>query len=208
VAALAILVGCSKSEPAEKVDPDLVRISQDRVVRHDQVGEGSFETRATYVLVDVENTSNSDLFVTLDGTLIDAAGAEVGPLRAESLRLPEGGRRTFALVDEDNAERPAATDARLEVIGAVVARWSPTTRIQDANVFDDHGKVIAAASVTNGADRPGKIIVLAGFHDAAGKPVARPFTVLEMGAGITQTVRFVGPDGSKTGYIFLGDAVY
>jgi hypothetical protein len=81
-------------------------------------------------------------------------------------------------------------------------------RIHDVKVFDDRGRVMLAGNVTNEADRPGKIIVLAGFHDASGAPMSRPFIVLELGSKITDTVRFVGPEGSKTGYLFLGDASF
>jgi hypothetical protein len=207
-AALAILVGCARSEPARQVDPDLIRISPEHLIRHDQVGEGKFETRATYVLVDAENQADTDALVTLAGTLVDADGATVGTLRPESIRIPRGGRRTFALVDDQNAERAGATEARFEVRGAVVPRWTPSVRIHDVKVFDDRGKIVLAGNVTNEADRPGKIIVLAGFHDADGRPMARPFVLLEMGSKITETVRVVGPEGSKTGYLFLGDTTF
>jgi hypothetical protein len=207
-AALAILVGCARSEPATKIDPQLIEISPVPVIRHDQVGEGKFETRATYVLVDAKNTSDSDALVTLTGTLHDAGGAPLGTLRPESVRIPRGGTRTFALVDDRNQERPTATRATLAVRGAVVPKWTPSVEISDVEVFDDRGRVIVAGNVTNRADRPGRIIILAGFHDAAGAPMSRPFEVLEMGSGITRTIRFVGPEGSKTGYLFLGDATF
>jgi hypothetical protein len=207
-AALALVVGCAKSEPAQKIDPQLIEISPVPVIRHDQVGEGEFETRATYVLVDAENTSEHDALVTLAGTLHDAGGAQVGTLRPESVRIPRGGTRTFALVDDRNQERAAATRAELMVRGAVVPKWKPAVEISDVQVFDDRGRVVVAGNVTNQADRPGRIIILAGFHDAAGAPMSRPFVVLEMGSGIEKTVRFVGPEGSKTGYLFLGDATF
>lgn len=205
---LLVLVGCAKSEPAERVDPGMVRLSTDRVVKTGAVGEGKWETAATYVLVDAENASDGDLLVTLAGSLVDAAGKELAPLRPESLFVPRGGTRTFALVDEQNQARPEATGAKVEVRGAVVPRWKPMVTISEPSIFDDRGKVMIAAKVTNDADRPGTVIVFAGFHDADGRPMARQFEVLEMGAGITQVVRFVGPDGSRRGYLFLGDAVF
>jgi hypothetical protein len=203
-----LLFGCAKSEPAKKIDHELIDIAPVQVVRHDQVGEGDFETRATYVLVDAVNTSGEDALVTLAGTLVDPGGTAVGTLRPESIRIPKGGTRTFALVDDRNQERPTATRAELEVRGAMVPKWVPAVRIHDVKVFDDRGRVMLAGNVTNEADRPGKIIVLAGFHDASGAPMSRPFIVLELGSKITDTVRFVGPEGSKTGYLFLGDASF
>jgi hypothetical protein len=203
-----IAAGCARREPAERLDPGQVRLSTDRVLRTGPVGEGRWETRATFVLIDAENRSASDLLVTLEGTLQDGAGAAVGRLRAESLWVPRGGRRTFALVDAEHQERPTATGAQVTVAGAMVPRWAPRVRIHDAHIFDDRGRVMIAARVTNDADRPGAQIVFAAFHDAEGRPMARPHEVLQLGAGISRVVRFVGPEGSRTGYLFLGDATF
>jgi len=209
VAGLSIgAAGCTRAERTEQVDPGLVHVSTDVVIKSGSVGEGRWETSATYALVDADNAAATDLLVTLDGELRDAGGAKVGTLRPESLYMPKGSKRTFALVDDRNAPRPAATTAAIRVIGAVEPRWRPTVTIRDAHLFDDLGKPIIAASVSNDADRPGKVIVFAAFHDTDGRPAARQFDLLELGGKITRTVRFVGPAGARTAYLFLGDATY
>jgi hypothetical protein len=208
LALLVALGACSKTEAPAPVDPGLVRVSDDRVLRTDTVGGDQFATQATFVLVDAENTSEGDLAITLGGDLIDAKGAVVSHLRPESLRMPKGASRTFVLVDDQNRAQPTATDATVFVRGAVPPTWSPTATLTDGHAFDDHGKTMVAANLTNTADRPGSVLVLAGFHDAAGHPVARKFDLVPLEANETKVVRFVGPPGSATGAIWLGDANY
>ena len=200
--------GCKATERTPPVDSGLIRVSTDVVVKSGAVGEGEWQTSATYVLVDADSEAATDLLVTLGGELKDAGGATVGTLRPESIYMPKGSKRTFALVDDRDAPRPAATTATIRVLGAVEPKWRPTVTIRDAHLFDDLGKPVIAASVTNDADRPGRMIVFAAFHDADGRPAARQFDVLEMGSKITHTVRFVGPQGARTAYLFLGDASY
>lgn len=209
LAALSVgSVACKKPDKAPAVDPGLVSVTGDAVVKQGSVGEGKWQTSATYALVDADNIAGHDLLVTLGGELRDQAGNTVGTLRAESLYMPKASKRTFALVDSENKARPDAVSAHVEVIGAVEPKWRPTVTLRDAHLFDDHGKPVIAASVTNEADRPGKIIVFAAFHDAEGRPAARQFDLLEMGSKISRTVRFVGPEGARTAYLFLGDATY
>jgi hypothetical protein len=208
ILALLGAAGCKATERTPQVDPGLVRVSTDVVVKSGSVGDGRWQTSATYALVDADNTAGTDLLVTLGGDLTDAGGATVGTLRPESIYMPKGSKRTFALVDDRDAPRPAATTAAIHVIGAVEPKWRPTVTIRDAHLFDDLGKPVIAASVTNDADRPGQVIVFAAFHDADGRPAARQYDVLEIGSKITQTVRFVGPQGARTAYLFLGDASY
>ncbi|MCA9677644.1 MAG: hypothetical protein KC464_21660 [Myxococcales bacterium] len=208
VAAITLGAACGRHAPGEPFDPGAIKISTDRVVKTDTVGDGEWERQATFVLVDADNVSAGELLVTLGGALTDATGAEVGALRPESLRIPAGGRRTFALVDAHDAARPTATGATIVVRGAVPPRWQPDAHLADGHVFDDHGKVMVAANLVNDADRAGRVIVFAGFHDADGRPMQRQFLLAEIGAHITQVVRFVGPEGSKSGYVYLGDASY
>ena len=199
---------CKKAEKAHEIDPGLVSVTGDAVLKQGSVGAGKWETAATYALVDADNLAGHDLLVTLGGELRDKDGNKIGTLRAESLYMPKASKRTFALVDNQNKARPDAVRADIRVMGAVEPKWRPTVTLRDAHLFEDLGKPVIAATVTNEADRPGTIIVFAAFHDADGRPAARQFDVLEMGSQISRTVRFVGPDGARTAYHFLGDATY
>jgi len=206
--ALALLGACKGSEPPP-VEPGLVHLWDDRVVvRTDTVGHDKWERRATFVLIDAENISDRDLLVTLTGTLTDADGKRVGNLRPESLWVPRGGERMFVMVDDHDGEQPTAVGADVVVRGAVEPRWKSAVRITDGHVFDDHGATQIAASLVNTVDRRGTVIVFAGFHDQAGKPMARQFQTVDMLPGQTQTIRFQGPQGSKNAYLFLGDESY
>ncbi len=203
----AALAGC-KAPAARSVDPDLVWVSPDARVRTDTVGEGQFTSRATFVLVDAENRSPDPAMITLSGTFRDEAGAVVGELAAESLWVPAGGRRLFALVDDEQEPRPEAKGAQILVSGAKVADRPPIMRVEGHASFDDYGKVVARARLINDADRPGRAIVFAAFHNGNGLPMARPFTLIPIGAKSTLPLQLVGPPGSTTGTIFLGDIVY
>ena len=75
-------------------------------------------------------------------------------------------------------------------------------------MFDDYGKSVVQANLVNDADRIGQIMVIASFHDASGQPMTRPFEMIAIGRKETRPVQFVGPPGSKTGTIFVGDVVY
>ncbi len=203
-----VSAACSHGAPAEQVDPGLVKISTERVIRHGEVGHDEWAREATYVLVDADNTARSDLFVTLGGTLRDADGRELGALRPESLRMPPGSRRLFVLVDASDTARPDAATADVVVKGAAVPTWQPTAHLADGYLHHDQGKALLAANLTNDADRGGRVIVFGAFYDAAGRPLQRQFTVAEIGAKVTQVVRFVGPEGSTKGAVYLGDATY
>lgn len=199
------LAGCKGSEPA-RIEDGAIKVSTDRVVQTGSLGGGS--DQATYVLVDADNVADHDLQVILGGTLQDAAGKDLGALRRESLRIPAHGRRTFALVDGANQARPTATTAEVHVEEAAPPAVRASARLEDVHLFDDHGHVMIAANLINDSEHGGTLIVFAGFHDADGKPMQRQFSVQEIGSHITQVVRFTGPYGSKTGYLFLGDAIY
>jgi hypothetical protein len=162
---------------------------------------------ASYVLVDAENQSEKDAFVTLDGTLIGDNKQTAG-LKAESLYVPAGDSRTFLLLDDKLAPEPWAQGVKVVVTGAMVAKFPPAMDIQKVNVFTDGDHVVAAAEVTATAKRDGEGIVHCAFHDAAGDPIARAHAVLVLQPGQTSVVRFKGPTGSKTATIFAGDEVY
>jgi hypothetical protein len=81
-------------------------------------------------------------------------------------------------------------------------------RVDDLHRYDDYGKQVIAGTVVNTADRPGKVIVIASFHGADGRPMTRPFTLLALAPNATQNVQFVGPQGSTTSDLYVGDTVY
>lgn len=208
-AALGVgLAGCSHSRPARNLDLDRIRISPDARLRTDTVGDGAFASRASFVLVDAENTATEGAYVTLGGELTDAAGAPIGELRSQSLWIPPREARTFALVDTERLARPAAGAAQIKVRGAMVPDEPPRAHIADLHSFDDHGKIVVQAYLVNAADRPGQIMAIAAFHDAHGQPMTRPFQLYEVPARDRLVVQFVGPVGASRGTIFVGDTVY
>jgi hypothetical protein len=204
---LALLGACSTRDKAEHVDLDLIRIVGEARMRTDTVGDGKFSSSSSFVLVDAENTSDTGAYVTLAGSWTDAGGAAVAPLKPQSLWIPPKETRTYALVDAGRKPRPTATSAKLEVRGALIAS-PPRAQITDVHTFDDRGKAVIQASLTNNADRRGTIIVIASFHDKEGSPMTRPFTLYELSAKQKVNVQFVGPQGSTRAAIYLGDETY
>jgi len=208
LAAAALSGACHRREPAKTLDLDLIRVSGDARMRTDTVGDGAFQDTATFVLADAENRAAEGAYVTLGGALVDAAGADAGTLKPQSLWIPAGASRTFALVDEARKPRPAAKTARIEVRGALVPLDPPRAHIEELHSYVDRDRIIVQAYLVNDADRPGQIVVIGAFHDAGGRPMTRPFELVEIAARTRQVVRFVGPSESKRGTIFVGDAVY
>jgi hypothetical protein len=51
-------------------------------------------------------------------------------------------------------------------------------------------------------------MVIGSFHDAHGQPITRPFQLVDIAARDRQVVRFVGPEGSTRGTMFIGDTIY
>ena len=204
---LIVLAGCPRPpDEVTQVDHALIAISPKLSVRTDPVGDSG--QTATFVLVDADNHATQELLVTLTGDLTDAHGAVVGHLRKDELRIPPGGRRTFALFDDHIAPRPSASGAKIEVASATVPIGPAPMHVTDGHVYTDQGRAIAAAYVVNDSGVAGKAIVIAGFYDADGKPMTRPWTIYELGAGARRTAQFVGPVGSKSAYIFIGETAY
>ncbi len=201
---LVVIVGCERVRPLEQVDRSQLAVGKRITVRTDTVGADQHARLATFALVDADNSGDLPATVTVGGVLVDGDGHEAGTLRPESLWIPAHGRRTFALVDDRDGERPAAVAARVDVRGAIRPRHDPPVKIEQGHVWKDGDRVVATAMVVNTADRPCTAVVLAGFHDAAGAPLTRPFAVFPIGAKIERPARFVGPPGSTTGYIFIG----
>jgi hypothetical protein len=195
--------------PKERqLDLDFVRVSLDARLRTDTVGEGKFASQATFVLVDADNTSGEGAYITLAGDLADRSGNVVGELRPQSLWIPPGETRTFALIDRDNTVRPTAAAAHLKVRGASIPVKPPIARVDNLRETQDQGRIVVQGMLRNDAARPAAILVIASFHDADGRPMTRPFSLIHLGANESQGVQFVGPTGSKRGTIFTGDAVY
>lgn len=206
--ALAPGAGCRRGTPARHLDLDAIRVTSDARLRTDTVGDGRFASVATFVLVDAENLAGDGAYVTLGGELTDPAGATLGQLGSQSLWIPGGERRTFALVDTERVPRPASASARIKVFGALIPDSPPAARITDLHVFDDHGKSVVQANLVNDATRLGTIMVIAAFHGPDGRPMTRPFQMVPIDAGQTRPVQFVGPAGSTRGTMFVGDVVY
>jgi len=185
-----------------------VEISPTHVVRTDTVGLGENARSSTFVLVDAKNTGNALREITLGGDLLDASGAVVGHLRPESLVMQAGASRMFALVDDGDAARPTATDAKVVALAVGDPGPAPPITLTDGHAFDDAGKIMVAANLTNTGDKPAQVLVLSSFHDGGGKPMARPFELVTLNPGEQRVVRYDGPVGSKDGSIFLGAESY
>ena len=214
IAALALVVAgtavaCKRSEPQPPPPVSDVELRTDRQrVLTGTVGTGKFESQATYVLVDANNTGPRDLLVTLRGNLVDDRGRPAGRLLAQSLRVPAGGMRMFALVDDQSAARPSAIGAEIEIAGALVPEYEPPVIVTDGRVDIDSDRAVAQGYVVNTAQRAVKVIVIAGFYDGEGNPLKRPSTQLEIDGGEKRGVQLVGPPGSKSAYLFVGEYGY
>jgi hypothetical protein len=215
VALVAIsITACRRERGAAERDADprlvaLVEIDSARLnLRQDQIGHGPWAQAASFVLVDAENTHTEDLMVTLAGNLVDGSGQVVGTLRPASLRIPAGGVRTFALVDSEQAVRPHAASARVEGVGAHVPAYAPPVVVTDGHVYRDGDRVVVTGQVRNTAEQGVRVIVLGGFHDAAGMPLTRPFVDMYVAGGASHPVELVGPPGSVSGYAFIGELAY
>ena len=208
----ALVPGCRSNRALHdrEVDHKLVRIAHEQVnLRRDTVGHDQWTGRATFALIDAHNEHDRDLLVTLGGEFVDAQGATVGTARAESLRIPAGGVRTFALIDREQAELPQAVTVRAEVLGAYVPNYTSSVQVTDGAVYRyDNERIVVNGVVRNAADRPVKVIVLSGFYDADDKPLTRPFTEMYLPADGKSNAQFPGPPGAVKGYIFIGDMVY
>lgn len=216
-------LACSKSEtPSTQLDPTRIEVVDNARLRTDTVGEGKHASESTFVLVDAKNPTPDGAYVTLAGDLLGDGGAKVGTLKAQSLWVPAGETRTFALVDTERVPRPTTTSAKIVVTGALVTHDPPRVRITDQHTFVDSytekhaqtgqevpvSRIVAQANLVNDADRIGKVVVIASFHGADGRPITRPYQLLDIGRKQTTPVQFVGPAGSTSGTIFVGDIVY
>jgi hypothetical protein len=193
---------------ASHVGGSFVQVQRDRlVIQHGVIGAEPHKSEGTFALVDAHNPLEVDLHVTLGGELRDAAGHPLGTLNPESLRIPAGGQRTFALVHH-RAKLPSARSAEVRVLSAQLATHPPGIELADANVYRDGERVVVAANLINRSEREAIVLVFAGFYDRVGALLQRPFSVVRIPGKTTRPARFVGPNGSAKGYLFVGDQVY
>lgn len=204
-ALLLVLVACEGSPTARQLDLDRVTIGGAHL-RTDAIGDGKFTEQATFVLIDANNANDDGAYITLGGELT-ANGDAVGELKTQSLWVPAHGSRTFALVDDQRAARPTADGARVLVRGAS-ADTAPIAHVDGVHDMDDYGKRVVQGELVNDADRPGTVMVIASFHDARGKPMTRPFEMIAVAPHAHQAVQFVGPPGSVTADLYVGDIAY
>lgn len=208
VIGLALAAASCQVPRAEALDPELISVSPKVTMRTDTVGEGEHSANASFVLVEAENRGTQAATVSLSGTFRDEHGETLGVLRAESLWMPAGGRRLFALVDRDRQPRPTARGAQIVVSGVRAAPRPPIMHIEGERSHDDFGKIIVYGTLVNDADRAGRAMLFGAFFDDKDKPMTRPFVVVPIAAKSTLPVHLVGPAGSRRGALYLGDLVY
>jgi hypothetical protein len=209
-AILFALIACRGSDwSAPEVSYDVIHVDADRLaVKTGPVGHDKWKSNATYVLVEAKNTDSKDLMVTLSAELVDGDKKVVGKTRRESIRIPAGGSRLFALVDDKQVERPTATGARVDVRGAEVVDYPAPFVITDGHVYSDQDRAVVAGYLLNNADRPGKAMVLAAFFDEKGRPMKRTSTLFDIAGKGKRGMQFVGPDASRGAYLFIGEVQY
>ena len=203
---LVLLVACE--DPSRRqLDLDLVHITGEGKLRTDVVGDAIQET-ATFVLVDAENAGREGAYVTLAGELADSTGTRVGDFKAQSLWIPAGESRTFALVDRERKPRPTAAQAKILVRSATIPEHPPPARVDQIREVPDNGNLVVQGVLHNEAARRGDIMVIGSFHGPDGRPMTRPFSIVKMPAGETRAVQFVSPPGAARGTIYVGDVSY
>ncbi len=202
--------GCEKDtwKPKEADRKQIVVHGEKMTLHTGVVGTGEHESEATYVLVDATNPGTLDLAVTLGGVLRPLQPLVQQPLHRQSLRIPAGGTRTFALVDGEQSTHPTASGATIEVTSAVQLDYPEQITITDLNVYDDNGRVVVAGYVQNTVERIGRSLVFATFYNAEGSPMERPSTVFRLERNARRGVQFVGPPGSVRATLSVGDIVY
>jgi hypothetical protein len=200
------VLACEKPS-RRQLDLDLVRITGEGKLRTDVVGDAIQET-ATFVLVDAENTGKDGAYVTLAGDLADSTGTQVSELKAQSLWIPAGDSRTFALVDRDRKPRPTATQAKILVRSATIPDHPPPARVDQIREVPDNGNLVVQGILHNDAAWRGEIVVIGSFHGADGRPMTRPFSIIKVPAGESRAVQFVSSPGAAHGTIYVGEVSY
>lgn len=203
------LVACKRSASEQRQENrSAVTVSDLVTIRTSQLGVDGKGPLATSALVSANNASAQPLIVVLEGDLVDAEGHKVATLRPDELRIPAHGSRLFALVDDGLAARPTATAARIVVRRAFIDQEPEPMAISDAHVYLDDERVVLAANLRNLEAKPAHAVVIGAFFDGNGAPMTRPFQVLTIGRETTFPIRMVGPKGSATGMLYLGEILY
>lgn len=206
-AALATVVACNRGPTLQHLDKNKVDVNTNAQLRTAEIGRGRFISTATFVLVDAINETGQDAAITLGGVLVDKTGTKLSDLRPESLVIPKGDKRTFALIDNNNVAQPAAVGASVAVRSAIVPTPS-SLQVSQQRTYDDFGKLVIDGWIRNSSERSGKVIVLATFYDAQEVPLTRPNMLLPIGGGATRAVQFIGPPGATRAVMYLGDQVW
>ena len=201
------LGACEAAPSPRQLDHGSIQVVPGARVRTDRIGDGEFAETATFVLVDADNAGSDGAYVTLGGELSDEAGAQLGVLKPQSLWIPAGGTRTFALVDDQRKPRPGVAHARFVVRGALTGE-PPLAHVDHVREIPDDRKIVLQGSLVNDADREGTAVVIAAFHDAQGMLMTRPYSLVALHPHGTDPIQFVGPYGSTHGTLFVGDLVY
>jgi hypothetical protein len=207
---LLLSLACGKSDWASpEVSYDVIDVDQDRLaIKTGPVGHDQWKSEATYVLVEAKNTDQHDLLVTLSGELLDSGKKVVGKTRRESLRIPAGGSRLFALIDDQQVARPSATGARVDVRGAETVSYPAPVVVTEGNVYFDQDRAVVAGYVLNNAGGEAKAIVIGAFFDDKGRPMQRPSSLFRLAGKGKRGAQMVGPPGSRGAYLFIGDVQY
>jgi len=203
---LAMPPGCNDTSQADRRPRDpRMRELCDHVA--ELLDDRRWTAHGTFVLVDASNDSDRGAYITLEGTLRDADARALGELKPESLWVPAHEQRTFALVDSGHQERPGAAGAQIRVRGTRTGS-PPVMHVEAPRTIEDYGKAVAQATIVNDADHAGRAVVMAAFADAEHRPMSRPFALVEVPGNARSYVQLVGPKGSKTATIYIGETIY
>lgn len=205
--AAGLVVACSTGKPESSADDEappgsIVVLEDTMIIKSGAVGV-KLRQDATYVFVDVENRTDQDRRVAVDGMLRKAGGEELGPLSVDELRIPQRGRRTFALVY--NAVAPDAATVTFRIRGSRALDYPVSVTVTKTDSEQVGNKLVALVRIQNLIDRPVVATLVATFYDDDGKIRGRPFTILEILPKRSRPFRFVGPEGSTRVVAFVGD---
>jgi hypothetical protein len=161
---------------------------------------------ATYVLVEAENGSPEPRLVSLEGDLLDAAGALLSHLYVEELRVPAGEKRVYALVAAGTF--PQAKSAKLRVRAAPVARDEPIATVSEVTTQHQATGLVASVTIENKLTKLAIATIIVTFYDANGKIVSRPFAPVQLAPRSTRTFSFTGPQTASRAVAFIGDSAF